>query len=152
MIIGVIFVISIIAIIVIILSNLFHEASEGLVKTDRIGYDIYSGIADTKALFSKYCKPFEKRLRSLMPSHRVVPAGDGEDSATISVPGFVVDPKAQKKKTFAPQKVELQFLENHKARIGGAANAEPPVLSPAPEDGDEDDSISADSDAPNDIA
>jgi hypothetical protein len=30
---------------------LYNKASEGLVKTDRIGYDLYSGIADTKALF-----------------------------------------------------------------------------------------------------
>jgi hypothetical protein len=50
-----------------------------------------------------------------VPFHRVVPAGDGEDTITISVQGFVVDAKAIKKKTFAPQKVELQFLENHKS-------------------------------------
>lgn len=92
---------------------LHNKASEGLVKSDRVGYDIYSEIADTKALFLKCCKQFERRIRTLVPSHRVVPAGDGEDSTTISVPGFVVDAKA-KKKTFAPQKVELQFLENHK--------------------------------------
>jgi hypothetical protein len=49
----------------------------------------------------------------LVPNHRVVPAGDGEASTTISVPGFVVDAKL-KKKTFAPHKVEFQFLENHK--------------------------------------
>ena len=93
---------------------LHNKASEGLVKTDRVGYDLYSGIADTKALFIKYCKQYERRIRTLVPVHRVVPAGDGEESTTISVPGFVVDPKAQKKKTFAPQKVELQFLETHK--------------------------------------
>ena len=93
---------------------LHNKASEGLVKTDRVGYDLYSGIADTKALFIKYCKQYERRIRTLVPVHRVVPAGDGEDSTTISVPGFVVDAKAPKKKTFAPQKVELQFLETHK--------------------------------------
>jgi hypothetical protein len=49
----------------------------------------------------------------LVPNHCVVPAGDGEASTTISVTGFVVD-VSLKKKTFAPQKVELQFLENHK--------------------------------------
>ena len=93
---------------------LHNKASEGLVKTDRVGYDLYSGIADTKALFIKFCKQYERRIRTLVPVHRVVPAGDGEDSTTISVPGFVVDAKAPKKKTFAPQKVELQFLETHK--------------------------------------
>jgi hypothetical protein len=79
-----------------------------------VGYDLYSRIADTKALFLKFCKPFEKRIRSLVPknpNHRVVPAGDGEASTTISFPGFVVDAKL-KKKTFAPQKSELQFLEH----------------------------------------
>jgi hypothetical protein len=90
-----------------------NKASEGLVKTDRVGYDLYSGIADTKALFLKFCRQFERRIRSLLPNHRNVPAGDGEASTTISVPGFIVDAKLEKK-TFAPQKVELQFLDNHK--------------------------------------
>jgi hypothetical protein len=90
---------------------LHNKASEGLVKADRLGYDLYSGIAETKALFLKYCKPFEKRIRSLVPTHRVVPAGDGEASTTVSVPGFLVDAKAKKK---TPQQVELQFLEHHK--------------------------------------
>ena len=90
---------------------LHNKASEGLIKPDRLGYDLYSGIADTKALFLKYCKPFEKRIRSLVPTHRVVPAGDGEASTTVSVTGFLVDAKAKKK---APQQVELQFLEHHK--------------------------------------
>ena len=80
---------------------LHNKASEGLVKTDRVGYDLYHGIADTKALFLKFCRQFEKRLRSLVPNHRVVPAGDGEASTTISVPGFVVNAKL-KKKTFCP--------------------------------------------------
>ncbi len=79
---------------------------EGLVKTDSVGYDLYLGIADTKALFLKFCRQFEKRIRSLVPNHRVVPAGDGEASTIISVPGFIVDAKI-KKKIFAPQKVEL---------------------------------------------
>jgi hypothetical protein len=32
---------------------LHNKAAEGLAKHDRVGYDIYSGIADTKALFVK---------------------------------------------------------------------------------------------------
>jgi hypothetical protein len=63
-------------------------------------------MAATKALFLKFFSQFERRIRSLVPKHRVVPAGDGEASPTISVPGFVIDAKL-KKKTFAPQKVEL---------------------------------------------
>ena len=91
---------------------LHNKASEGLIKPDRLGYDLYSGIADTKAFFLKYCKPFEKRIRSLVPNHRVVLAGDGEASTTVSVPGFLVDAKSKSKK--APLQVDLQFVEHHK--------------------------------------
>jgi hypothetical protein len=44
------------------------------------------------------------------------PAGDGEDPNSVSIPGFLVDAKAKGrgKKTFAPIKVEMQFLENQK--------------------------------------
>jgi uncharacterized protein (DUF4415 family) len=94
---------------------LHNKAAEGLAKNDRVGYDLFSGMAETKALLIKDCKPFEKRIRSMVPTHRVVPAGDGEDPTSVSIPGFLVDPKAAKtKKTFAPIKVEMQFLENHK--------------------------------------
>jgi hypothetical protein len=57
---------------------LHNKAAEGLAKHDRVGYDIYSGIADTRALFMKYCKPYEMRIRSMEPTHRVVLAGDGK--------------------------------------------------------------------------
>ncbi len=92
---------------------LHNKASEGLIKPDRLRYDLYSGIVETKANFLKYCKPFEKRIRSLVPTYRVVPAGDGEDSTSVSVPGFLVDAK-KTKKPYAPQQVDLAFLENHK--------------------------------------
>ena len=92
---------------------LHNKASEGILKQDRVGYDLYSGIADTKALFLKYCKPYEKRLGTLVPNHRVVLAGDGEASTSVSVQGFLVDAK-KGKKTFAPQQLELQFLQHHK--------------------------------------
>jgi hypothetical protein len=92
---------------------LHNKAAEGLLKPDRVVCDLYSGIADTKALFLKYSKPFEKRIRSLVPSHRVVLAGDGEASTFVSVLGFLVDSK-QSKKTYAPQQVDLQFVEHHK--------------------------------------
>jgi hypothetical protein len=93
---------------------LYNKAAEGLAKHNSVGYDIYSGIADTKALFLKYCKPYEKRIRSMEPTHRVLPAGDGEDPTTVSIPGFLVDAKAKGKKAFAPMKVEMQFLEHHR--------------------------------------
>jgi hypothetical protein len=94
---------------------LHNKAAEGVAKYDRVGYDIYSGIADTKALFLKYCKQFEKRSisRSMVLTHCVVPAGDGEDPTSVSIPGFLVDAKPKGKKAFAHVKVERQFLENH---------------------------------------
>jgi hypothetical protein len=58
-----------------ILVLLHNKAAEGLAKSDCLGYDIHSGIADTKALFLKFCRPFEKRIRSMVPTHQVVPAG-----------------------------------------------------------------------------
>ena len=93
---------------------LHNKAAEGLVKSNRVGYDIYSDIADTKALFLKYCKHYEKRLASMVQTIRVVPSGDGEDSTPISIPGFVVDPKTKSKKMLAPMNVEMQFIEKHK--------------------------------------
>jgi hypothetical protein len=47
-----------------------------------------------------YCKPFERRIRSLVPTYRVVPAGDGEESTSVSVPGFLVDGFAYRAKDF----------------------------------------------------
>jgi hypothetical protein len=52
---------------------LHSKAAEGLAKKDRGGYDIHFGIVDAKALFSKYCKSFEKRIRSMLPTYPVVP-------------------------------------------------------------------------------
>jgi hypothetical protein len=93
---------------------LHNKAAEGLAKHDCVGNDIYSGIADTKALFLKYCKPYEKRVRSMEPTHRVVLAGDGKDPTTVFIPGFLVDARANGKNAFAPMKVEVQFLEHHR--------------------------------------
>ena len=91
---------------------LHNKAAEGIVKADRLGFDIYSGITDVKALF-KFCNPYEKLLASMVPTIRVVPAGDGEALTTVSIPGFVVDARL-KKKTFAPMDVEMQFIERQK--------------------------------------
>ena len=92
---------------------LHNRAAEALAKENRVGFDFYSGIADLKALLLKFCKPFERRLRSMVPTHRVVPAGDGEEPTTVSIAGFIVEARA-KKKTFAPMKVEMQFIDTHK--------------------------------------
>jgi len=72
---------------------LHNKAAEGLAKHDRVGYGIYLGIADTKALFLKFCKAFERRTRSMVPTYRVVPSGDGEGSTSVSITGFYVDAK-----------------------------------------------------------
>ena len=87
---------------------LHNKAAEGVAKHDRVGYDIFSGIADTTALFLEYCKQFdsiEKRCmcRSIIMvlTHCVVPAGNGEDPTSISIPGFLVDAK-QKAKRYSP--------------------------------------------------
>ena len=84
---------------------LHNKAAEGVAKHDRVGYDIFSWIADTTALFLDYCKQFEKRCmcpsRSMMVlPHCVVPAnpaGNGEDPTGISIPGFLVDAKTKEK-------------------------------------------------------
>jgi hypothetical protein len=70
---------------------LYNKAAEALAKSESVGYDFYTGIADTKEQWMKYCKPYEKRLMVL--TLRVVPAGSGEDPRTVSesVAGFLVD-------------------------------------------------------------
>jgi hypothetical protein len=47
-------------------------------------------------------------------THCIVPAGNGEDPTSISIPGFLVDAKIKAKRYSPPVKVEMQFLENHK--------------------------------------
>ena len=49
----------------------------------------------------------------MVPTFRVVPAGDGEAPTTVSIPGFVVDARV-KKKTFAPMNIDMQFIERQK--------------------------------------
>jgi hypothetical protein len=36
---------------------LYNKAAEALAKSDRVGFDFYSVIADAKALLLKYCEP-----------------------------------------------------------------------------------------------
>ncbi len=45
---------------------LHNKAAEGLAKGNSVGYDIYSNIADTRALFLKYCKLYEKSIHSMI--------------------------------------------------------------------------------------
>jgi hypothetical protein len=93
---------------------LHNKSAEALAKSDRVGFDFYSSIAELKTQVLKYAKPYEKRLQSMVPTFCVVPSGSAEDPTSVSIPGFLVDAKAKGKKTFAPIKVEMQFLEKHK--------------------------------------
>ena len=56
----------------------YNKAQEGIAKTDRLGFDVYNGIADVKSLWLKYCKQFEPRLRLLVPNFRVTPVVEEE--------------------------------------------------------------------------
>ncbi len=93
---------------------LYNKAAEALAKSDHVGFEFYTGIADTNAQWIKYCKPYEKRLQSMVQTLSVVPAGSGEDLTTVSVAGFLVDPKAKGKKSYTPMTVEMQFIDKHK--------------------------------------
>jgi hypothetical protein len=93
---------------------LHNKAAEALAKSNRVCFDFYSSIADLKTQVLKYAKTHEKRLQSMVPTFRVVPSGSAEDPTSVSIPGFLVDSEAKGKKTLAPIKVEMQFLEKHK--------------------------------------
>ncbi len=90
-----------------------NNAAEALAKSDRVGFYFYSSIAELKMQVLKYAKPYEKRFQSTVPTFRVVPSGSGEDLTTVSIAGFVVDARANRK-TFVPMNIEMQFIEKHK--------------------------------------
>ena len=92
---------------------LYNKAQEGIAKNDRLGFDIFNGIADVKAQWLKYCKPYEKRLDLLVAMFRTIPVVEDE-STDVMVPGFIVDPKIKGSKRIGRIKVHLQFLQNHK--------------------------------------
>ena len=90
---------------------LYNRAQEGIAKNDRLGFD---GIADVKAQWLKYCKPYEKRL-DLPPCCEFRTISVVEDESTdVMVPGFIIDPKAKGKQKTGSIKANLQFLQNHK--------------------------------------
>jgi hypothetical protein len=77
------------------------KAAEALAKSDCVGFDVYSSIAELKTQVLKYAKSYEKRLQSMVPTFRVVSSGSAEDPTSVSIPGFLVDAKAKGKRTFA---------------------------------------------------
>ena len=85
---------------------LYNKAQEGIAKIDRLGFDIYNGIADVKAQWLKYCKPYEKRLDLLVAMFRTIPVVEDE-STDVMVPGFIVDPKIKGSKRIGSIKVNL---------------------------------------------
>ena len=90
---------------------------EGLYKKgDVLGFDLFAGVAGIKAPFIKFCKAFERRLRTNVPSHRVIPVIE-EQPTNLDVAGFITEWKSGKgKNTLNPLTVELQFLEHHKTQ------------------------------------
>ena len=92
---------------------LHNKATEGQAKNDPVGFDLYDGIASVKVQFIKFCKRFEQRLRTLVPTHRIILVVE-EDSTDINVSGFITAPSGKGKAKLGPLKVSLQFLEHHK--------------------------------------
>ncbi len=85
---------------------LHKKAGEALAKSDCVGFDFISSIAELKTQVLKYAKPYERRLQSIIPTFRVAPSGSGEDPTTVSA--------RAKRKTFVPMNIEMQFIEKHK--------------------------------------
>ena len=77
----------------------------------------FAGFPGIKAPFIKFCKAFEKRLRSNVPSHRVIPVNE-EQPTNLDVAGFITEWKSGKvKNKLNPLTVELPpFLEHHKTQ------------------------------------
>ena len=86
---------------------LYNKAQEGIVKSNRLGFDLYNGIAEVKSLWLKYCKPYEQRLSHVVPTFRVIPVVEDE-STEVMVSGFIIEPKGSKaKQKTGSIKVEL---------------------------------------------
>ena len=62
-------------------------------KGDPLSFDLYKTCPQLKAPFTKYCKVFETRLRSLVPEYRVLPVNE-EQSTKLDVAGFITEWKA----------------------------------------------------------
>ncbi len=76
-------------------------------------FDLFAGVQGIRNPFIKFCKAFEKRLRTSVPSHREIP--DNEEQPTnLDVAGFITEWKTsgKGKSTLNPLTVELQFLEH----------------------------------------
>ena len=81
-------------------------------RAARRGVAAAVGVPVIKAPFIKFCKAFEKRLSSSVPSHRVIPVNE-EQPTNLDVAGFITKWKSGKGKNILnPLNVELQFLEH----------------------------------------
>ena len=71
---------------------LYNRSMEGLYKKcgDVLTFDLFAGVPGIKAPFIKFCKAFEKRLRSSVPSHRVIPVNE-EQPTNLDVAGFTTE-------------------------------------------------------------
>jgi hypothetical protein len=93
---------------------------EGLYKKggDVLTFDLFAGVPGIKAPFIKFCKAFEKRLRTSVPLHRVIPVNE-EQPTNLDVAGFIAEWKTsgKGKNILNPLTVELQLLEHHKTTV-----------------------------------
>ena len=85
---------------------LHNRAMEGLYKKgDVLAFDLFAGVSGIKAPFIKFCRAFEKRLRSNVPSHRVIPVVE-EQPTNLDAAGFITEWKSKGKNTLNPLTVD----------------------------------------------
>jgi hypothetical protein len=84
-------------------------------KGDPLSFDLYKTCPQLKAPFTKYCKVFETRLRSLVPEYRVLPVNE-EQTTKLDVAGLITEWKSNGKHTLKPLPIDVQFLEHHKTQ------------------------------------
>jgi hypothetical protein len=82
-------------------------------KLDVLSFDLYKSCPQLKAQLARYCKVFEHRLRSLVPTYRVHPLNE-EQPTKLDVAGFITEWRAGGKNTFKPLTLDVEFLEHHK--------------------------------------
>jgi hypothetical protein len=87
-------------------------------KVDVLSFDLYKSCPQLKAQFARYCKVFEHRLRSLVPTYRVLSLNE-EQSTKLDVVGFIMEWRGRRagcKNTFKPLTLDIRFLEHHKTQ------------------------------------
>ena len=99
----------------VLMYNRCMDGLYGASKTDILSFDFFATMPEMKTQFTKYCKPFEKRLCSLVTSYRVIPVNE-EQSTTLDITGFITEWRGKGKSTIGIIKLDLQSLEHHKTQ------------------------------------